>query len=120
MPGCRNKDVIEAVREKAKKLGLTEEDVEEAVEWVRRGNRTRRLPIEDLQSSQSQKRKDRCSVPPRQKLTTILATARWVSGVSMVSGTRAWSVASQQRGRREIGPLRTRQCTSGSCAGSTF
>jgi len=37
MQGCRNKDVIDAVRDKAKKLGITPEDVEEAVKLARRG-----------------------------------------------------------------------------------
>lgn len=53
MQGCRNKDVTNTVREKAKKLGLTPEDVEEAVGWARRGEKTGKSLIEALQSSQS-------------------------------------------------------------------
>jgi hypothetical protein len=52
MQGCRNKDVIDAVREKAKKLGLISEDVEEAVEWARRGAKSGKSLIAALQSSQ--------------------------------------------------------------------
>ena len=44
---------MDAVREKAKKLGLTPEDVEEAVDWVRTGEKTGGSPIEDLKSSQN-------------------------------------------------------------------
>jgi len=53
MQGCRNKDLVDAVREKAKKLDLTPEDVEAAVEWAKRGERTGKSPIGDLQWCQS-------------------------------------------------------------------
>jgi len=45
--------VIDAVRKKAKKLGLTQEDLEEAVEWARRRGSTGESLIGALQSSQS-------------------------------------------------------------------
>jgi hypothetical protein len=48
MQGCRNKDVIVAVRTKAKKLGLTPEDVKEAVEWARRGEMSGKSLIKAL------------------------------------------------------------------------
>jgi hypothetical protein len=53
MRGCRNKDVIDAVREKAEKLGLTPEDAKEAVEWARRGEKVGKSLLEALQPSQN-------------------------------------------------------------------
>jgi len=53
MQDSRNKDVIDAVLEKAKKLGLTPEDVEEAIGWARSGETTEKSLIEALHSSQS-------------------------------------------------------------------
>jgi hypothetical protein len=53
MQGFRNKDPIDAAREKAKKLGLTPEDVKESVGWARSGERTEKSLIEVLPSSQN-------------------------------------------------------------------